>query len=97
MIKPDGVQRRLVGSIIERFEKKGLTLRAMKLLTPSEGKLKEHYHILRNLPFFPKLIRFMSSGPVVAMVWEFIGAAFPYNIIITIECILIGMGGEKCS
>ena len=70
MIKPDGVQRGLVGDIIGRFEKKGYLLRGLKLLTPSQSLLEEHYESLKAKPFFPKLMGYMRSGPVVAMVWE---------------------------
>lgn len=68
MIKPDGVQRRIVGDIISRFESKGFLLRAMKMTNPTQDMLEEHYRELKTKSFFPKLIRFMSSGPVVAMV-----------------------------
>ncbi|XP_050524564.1 nucleoside diphosphate kinase [Daktulosphaira vitifoliae] len=70
MIKPDGVQRGLVGKIIKRFETKGFKLVAMKFLWPSEELLKKHYADLAGKPFFPGLIKYMSSGPVVPMVWE---------------------------
>ncbi|CAL7933564.1 unnamed protein product [Xylocopa violacea] len=70
MIKPDGVQRGLVGKIIQRFEEKGFKLVAMKMLWPSEDLLKKHYSDLASRPFFPGLIKYMSSGPVVPMVWE---------------------------
>lgn len=70
MIKPDGVQRGLVGSIIARFEQKGYYLRALKLAEPSEELLKKHYADLSERPFFPALIKYMLSGPVVCMVWE---------------------------
>ncbi|KXJ26469.1 Nucleoside diphosphate kinase B [Exaiptasia diaphana] len=73
MVKPDGVQRGLVGEIIKRFEQKGFKLVAMKFVHPSEEHLKKHYADLSKLPFFPGLVRFMSSGPVVAMVWEGVG------------------------
>ncbi|XP_034286153.1 nucleoside diphosphate kinase 3 [Pantherophis guttatus] len=69
-IKPDGVQRHLVGEIIRRFEKKGFKLVAMKLMQASEELLKEHYASLRERPFFSRLVKFMSSGPIVAMVWQ---------------------------
>lgn len=69
-VKPDGVQRRLVGEIIRRFEKKGFKLVGLKLMQASESLLKEHYWDLRSRPFFGELISYMSSGPVVAMVWE---------------------------
>ncbi|KAM6351342.1 nucleoside diphosphate kinase 3 isoform 1-T2 [Alca torda] len=69
-IKPDGVQRHLVGEIIRRFERKGLQLVGMKLLQASEELLKEHYIALRDRPFYSHLVKYMSSGPVVAMVWQ---------------------------
>ncbi|XP_053326995.1 nucleoside diphosphate kinase, mitochondrial [Spea bombifrons] len=69
-VKPDGVQRRLVGEVIRRFERRGFKLVGMKLLQASEVILAEHYHDLRRKPFYPSLIRYMASGPVVAMVWE---------------------------
>ena len=70
MIKPDGVQRGLVGDIISRFEKRGFVLRALKQIQPSEELLRKHYGDLSEKAFFPKLIKYMLSGPVVAMVWE---------------------------
>ncbi|ORX37839.1 putative nucleoside-diphosphate kinase [Kockovaella imperatae] len=70
MIKPDGVQRGLVGEIIARFEKRGFKLVALKLATPSKEHLEEHYKDLSSKPFFPRLIEYMMSGPVVCMVWE---------------------------
>ncbi|XP_069066451.1 nucleoside diphosphate kinase, mitochondrial isoform X2 [Pleurodeles waltl] len=69
-VKPDGVQRRLVGDIISRFEKRGFKLVGLKLLQAPEGILAAHYHDLKRKPFYPALIRYMSSGPVIAMVWE---------------------------
>lgn len=68
MVKPDGVQRRHVGNIIHRFESKGFLLKALKLVQPSRETLEEHYRDLKAKPFFPKLMDYMSSGPVVAMV-----------------------------
>lgn len=70
MVKPDGVQRGLVGEIIKRFEQKGYKLVAMKLSAPGEEHLKNHYADLAGKSFFPGLIKYMTSGPVVAMVWE---------------------------
>eukprot|EP01035_Chromulina_nebulosa_P020203 gene20203-26224_t len=70
MIKPDGVQRGLIGKIIGRFEDKGFLLKGLKLVTPSQATLQEHYKDLATKGFFPKLIAYMSSGPVVAMVWQ---------------------------
>ncbi|KAF6126035.1 NME/NM23 nucleoside diphosphate kinase 4 [Phyllostomus discolor] len=69
-VKPDGVQRRLVGDVIRRFERRGFKLVGMKMLQAPESVLAEHYHDLRRKPFYPALISYMSSGPVVAMVWE---------------------------
>ncbi|XP_055737790.1 nucleoside diphosphate kinase 3-like isoform X1 [Salvelinus fontinalis] len=69
-VKPDGVHRRLVGEIIQRFEKKGFRLVGMKLVQASEDLLREHYGDLRDKPFFNGLVRYMSSGPIVAMVWQ---------------------------
>lgn len=69
-VKPDGVQRGLVGKIIARFEEKGFKLVALKMLKASTNLLEQHYADLSKKPFFPGLVKFMSSGPVVAMVWE---------------------------
>ncbi|KAG5854255.1 NME/NM23 nucleoside diphosphate kinase 2a [Anguilla rostrata] len=69
-IKPDGVQRRLVGEIIKRFEQKGFKLVGMKLLHASEELLQEHYSEHKDRPFYAGLVDYMHSGPVVAMVWE---------------------------
>ncbi|KAJ3723465.1 nucleoside diphosphate kinase [Lentinula guzmanii] len=70
MVKPDGVQRGLVGEIIARFEKRGFKLVAMKLVHATTEHLEKHYADLKGKPFFPGLIKYMASGPVVAMVWE---------------------------
>ena len=70
MIKPDGVQRGLVGNIIGRFEARGFKLVALKMATPSKEHLEKHYADLAGKKFFPGLIKYMSSGPVVCMVWE---------------------------
>ena len=70
MIKPDGVQRGLIGDIVKRFEQRGFKLVALKMVTPSVSHLKEHYADLAKKPFFPSLIEYMASGPVVCMVWE---------------------------
>ena len=69
-IKPDGVQRGLVADILGRFERKGFTLVGLKLLTPSRALAEQHYGIHRERPFFGGLVEFITSGPVVAMVWE---------------------------
>ena len=70
MIKPDGVQRGLVGKIIQRFEDRGYKLVAMKFMKASEELLMEHYGDLKEKKFFKSLIEYVSSGPVVPMVWE---------------------------
>jgi len=70
MVKPDGVRRRLVGEIIGRFEQRGLTLAGLKLLTPSRELAERHYAVHRERPFFGELVEFITSGPVVAMIWE---------------------------
>ncbi|CAI5437413.1 unnamed protein product [Caenorhabditis angaria] len=69
-VKPDGVHRGLVGKIIARFEERGFKLVALKQLTASKSHLETHYQDLKDKPFFPSLIDYMSSGPVVAMVWQ---------------------------
>ena len=70
MVKPDGVQRGLVGRILQRFEDRGFKLVGLKLVKPAETLLKEHYKDLATKPFFNGLISYVGSGPVVAMVWE---------------------------
>jgi len=70
MVKPDGVHRGLVGTIIQRFENRGYKLIALKMVTPSKQKLEEHYADLKEKKFFPSLIEYMLMGPVVAMVWQ---------------------------
>ena len=67
-VKPDGVQRGLVGEIIGRFERKGFTLRGLKLFTPGRELAEEHYKDLSQKPFFKDLVNYITSGPVVAMV-----------------------------
>ncbi|RMX71534.1 hypothetical protein D0869_15537, partial [Hortaea werneckii] len=69
-VKPDGVQRGLVGEIIGRFERRGYKLCAIKLVTASKEHLEKHYEDLKGKPFFDGLIQYMASGPICAMVWE---------------------------
>ncbi|XP_031500365.1 nucleoside diphosphate kinase 2, chloroplastic [Nymphaea colorata] len=73
MVKPDGVQRGLVGEIISRFEKKGFLMKGLKLFQCSKELAEEHYKDLKSKPFFPKLIEYITSGPVVCMAWEGVG------------------------
>jgi len=70
MIKPDGVQRGLIGEIFSRFEKKGLTLSAAKFMQISEELAETHYGEHKGKAFYEPLIRFITSGPVFAMVWS---------------------------
>ena len=69
MVKPDGVQRGLIGEIIGRFEQKGLKLVGLKAMVPSEETARTHYAVHAERPFFPGLIKFVTSGPVVCMAW----------------------------
>jgi nucleoside-diphosphate kinase len=88
-IKPDGVQRGLIGEIIRRYETKGFTLVGLKLMNVSRELAEKHYGVHKEKPFFPGLVEFITSGPVVAMVWEgegviasarkIIGATNPLN------------------
>jgi nucleoside-diphosphate kinase len=68
ILKPDAVQRRLVGRIVQRFEDKGLTVAAMKLLRISRDLAERHYAVHKGKPFYPGLIDYITSGPVVVMV-----------------------------
>ena len=70
MVKPDGVQRGLVGEIIKRLERRGLRLAALKLMRISPELAGRHYAEHQGKPFYPGLIEFITSSPVVAMVWE---------------------------
>ncbi|MGK7941740.1 MAG: nucleoside-diphosphate kinase [Crocosphaera sp.] len=70
MIKPDGVQRGLVGNVISRFEAKGFTLVGLKLMSVSKELAEKHYAVHKERPFFAGLVEFICSSPVVAMVWE---------------------------
>ena len=70
MIKPDGVQRSLIGKVIERFENKGYYLKGLKLLNVTKEHAEEHYVDLKSKPFYNGLVEYIVSGPVVAMVWE---------------------------
>ncbi|THU87045.1 nucleoside diphosphate kinase [Dendrothele bispora CBS 962.96] len=70
MVKPDGVQRGLVGNIIGRFEQRGFKLIALKMIHSTPEHLEKHYAHHKGKPFFPGFIKYMASGPVVAMIWE---------------------------
>jgi len=70
MIKPDGVQRGLIGEVIGRFEKNGLKIKAMKMLHLSLEQARAFYAVHQERPFYDSLTGFMSSGPIVALVLE---------------------------
>lgn len=74
LVKPDGVQRGLIGEIIHRFERKGLKLSAIKMISVSDALLEEWYAHHKDKPFFPALKSYMKSYPIVAMVWEGLGS-----------------------
>jgi nucleoside-diphosphate kinase len=67
LIKPDAIQRGLVGEIVTRFERKGLKLVGMKMMALDEAVLREHYAHIADKPFFPGVANFMQSSPVIAM------------------------------
>lgn len=69
-IKPDGVQRGIVGEVIRRFESKGFTLVGLKAMQVSRELAEQHYAVHKERPFFPGLVNFITSGPLVAMVWQ---------------------------
>lgn len=70
MVKPDGVQRGLIGEIVKRFEQKGMQLVAAKLMVITKEQAEFHYAEHREKPFFRELVDFITSGPVFAMVWQ---------------------------
>lgn len=70
LIKPDAVQRSLIGVIINRLESRGLQLKAAKFIQVTETLAREHYKIHIGKPFYEGLIRYITSSPVLAMVWE---------------------------
>lgn len=70
MIKPDGIQRQLIGQIVSRFEQKGYQLIGAKLLSVSKTLAEKHYEEHKGRPYFDNLIAFITSSPVFAMVWQ---------------------------
>jgi nucleoside-diphosphate kinase len=82
MIKPDGVQRNLVGEVIRRFEAKGFTLVGLKLMSVSRELAEKHYDVHKERPFFGGLVDFICSSPVVAMVWEGDGSVAAARLVI---------------
>ena len=70
LLKPDCVHRRLVGALMERFERKGLRLAGLKLVQASRELAEKHYAVHKGKPFYESLLKFITSGPTVSMVWE---------------------------
>ena len=89
IIKPDGIHRHLIGEVIGRFEKKGFKLVAAKFMQISEELARQHYSVHRGKPFFEGVVKYLSSAPVLVMVWEadgviamarkMLGATFGYD------------------
>lgn len=74
LLKPDCVEKNLTGEVIGRFEKAGLKVRACKMIRLTDDLLKEHYSHLADMPFFPEIVAFMQSQPVIAIALEGDGA-----------------------
>jgi nucleoside-diphosphate kinase len=70
LLKPDCVQRRLAGAILQRFEHKGLRLAALKLVQPTRALAEQHYAVHKGKPFYESLLGFLASGPTLAVVLE---------------------------
>lgn len=70
LVKPDGVQRGLVGEVISRLERRGLRLAAARFMQVSQELAEQHYAVHKGKPFYDGLIRYITSAPVMAMVWE---------------------------
>lgn len=70
MVKPDCVERQVVGDIIDRFERRGFIMRGAKLMNVPRELAEKHYEEHKDKPFFGELVDFITSGPVFAMVWE---------------------------
>ncbi len=84
LVKPDGVQRALIGEIIHRFERKGLHLVGLKMMSLSDDVLESWYEHHKDKPFFPNLKSYMQSSPITAMVWEGIDACLTVRAMIGI-------------
>ena len=84
LIKPDALQRNLVGEIISRFERKGLKILGMKMMNIDDQLVKDHYSHLVDKPFFPVLQKFMQSFPVIALALEGVEATNAIRIIVGI-------------
>jgi len=84
LIKPDGVQRGLIGEITSRFERKGLKLASIKMISLTDAILDEWYAHHKDKPFFPSLKSYMKSYPVIAMLWEGIDVVLTFRTMIGI-------------
>jgi nucleoside-diphosphate kinase len=82
IIKPDALQRNLVGEIITRFERKGLKIIGMKMMTVHDVLIEEHYAHIKDKPFFPRIVNFMKSSPVIVMALEGINAVSAIRLIV---------------
>jgi len=82
MVKTDGVQRGLIGPIIQRFEQRGFKLVALKMIAASGGDLEKHYEQHKEKAFFSRFIKYMASGPVVGMVWEGVDAVLTGRVML---------------
>ncbi len=82
IIKPDAVQRNLIGEIISRFERKGLKVIGLKMMSVEDATLEEHYSHIKDKPFFPGIRDFMKSCPVVVMALEGINAVSSIRILV---------------
>ncbi|AAT43868.1 nucleoside-diphosphate kinase [Picrophilus oshimae] len=70
LVKPDGVERNLIGEVISRFERKGLAIKALKMMRVTREQAEDHYSVHRLKPFFDDLVSYLTSGPIVAMIVE---------------------------
>jgi nucleoside-diphosphate kinase len=70
ILKPDGVQRGLIGDVIGRLERRGLRLAALKFMSVSQTLAEQHYAVHQGKPFYEPLVKYITSGPVVVMAWE---------------------------
>ncbi|MBP6855100.1 MAG: nucleoside-diphosphate kinase [Candidatus Pacebacteria bacterium] len=82
IIKPDTLQRNLVGEIISRFERKGLKIIGMKMMTVEDAVLKEHYAHIADKPFFPGILNYMKTCPVIVMAVSGINAISAIRLIV---------------
>jgi nucleoside-diphosphate kinase len=70
LIKPDGIEKKVAGKVLDRFEREGFGLIALKMLPPDRKRVEEFYSLHRGKPFYDSFIDFMMEGPSIAMVWE---------------------------